>query len=283
MRIVLALGTGAAAWMVARRSGRARGHSLRPSRSRRLPERVRRPLVRSLSDAGVDIDVEIAIGWWGLAVAVAAMLGAALSPALGVASAAAMLTGAPMMLIARRGRRDHRLGVELPDALGRAASELRAGQTISGALDTLAEGDGPLGADLAQLRRRRARGSSAADALGAWSARRGRDDVRVAAGAFALAATQGGRAADALDTLAASLRERIGVAEEARAQSAQARLSAIVVGGAPLAYFAFATVTDPSTTGVFLRSRSGQICLVVGLALEAVAGWWMHRIVRSTG
>lgn len=281
MRIVLAMGTGAAALVIAGRRGRTRSHSLRGTGRFQLPAALRARVTVWLRDAGLDAQPESVIGWWALAVAVAAMLGTALAPAVGLVAALALALGAPIALVATRGRVERRLAGELPEALSRVASDLRAGRTIPSALDELTQGDGPLAIDLLEVNRRRELGAPLVDALAAWATRRDRDDVRVAAGAFAMAATLGGRCAHALDDLAASLREQVGATEEARAQSAQARLSAAVVGGAPLAYFAFATATDPATTAVLVGSRAGQVCLALGLSLEAVALWWMRRIVRS--
>jgi len=105
--------------------------------------------------------------------------------------------------------------------------------------------------------------------------------VRAAAGALAIANTVGGPAANALDGLAESLRQRQGAAAEARALSAQARLSAIVVGAAPLAYLAFSALVDSDSLQVLLATGAGRTCLVLGLLLEALAIVWMRRIVRS--
>ena len=106
-------------------------------------------------------------------------------------------------------------------------------------------------------------------------------DVRAVAGALAVAETLGGRSAHALDGLAASLRDRIGAAAEARSLSAQARLSAIVVGASPLAYLVFSALVDPGSVGVLVGTGAGRVCLVVGLLLEAVAALWMRRILAS--
>jgi tight adherence protein B len=105
--------------------------------------------------------------------------------------------------------------------------------------------------------------------------------VRAVAGALAVATTVGGRAADALDGLAASLRERLGAAAEARALSSQARLSAMVVGAAPMGYLAFSALVDPSSVSVLLTTATGRVCLAVGVVLDALAVLWMRRVVRD--
>jgi tight adherence protein B len=91
----------------------------------------------------------------------------------------------------------------------------------------------------------------------------------------------GGRAAAALDGLATSLRARLDAAAEAHALSAQARLSAVVVGVAPLGYLVFSTLIDRRAITVLLATGIGRLCLAIGLGLEALAALWIRRIVRS--
>ena len=91
----------------------------------------------------------------------------------------------------------------------------------------------------------------------------------------------GGRAADALDRLASSLRDRLDAVAEAQALSTQARLSAIVVGAAPLGYLVFASLVDARSVTALVGTGVGRVCLVVGVALEALAAVWMRRIVGS--
>ena len=91
----------------------------------------------------------------------------------------------------------------------------------------------------------------------------------------------GGRAADALDRLASSLRDRLDAVAEAHALSTQARLSAVVVGAAPLGYLAFAAMADARSVTALVSTSVGRGCLVVGITLEALAAVWMRRIVAS--
>lgn len=93
----------------------------------------------------------------------------------------------------------------------------------------------------------------------------------------------GGAAAPALEGLAAALRDRLGAAEESRSQSSQARMSAWVVGAAPLAYLAFASVADPGSTSMLLTTTAGRVCLAGGLLLEGAGAVWMRHIVAGGG
>ena len=70
---------------------------------------------------------------------------------------------------------------------------------------------------------------------------------------------------------------------EARSLSAQARLSAVVVGAAPLGYLAFSALVDPAAVTALVDTGVGRVCLVLGLGLEALAGLWIRRILALGG
>ena len=77
------------------------------------------------------------------------------------------------------------------------------------------------------------------------------------------------------------MRDRLGAVAEARSLSAQARLSAVVVGASPLVYLVFSALVDPGSVAQLVGTGFGRVCLVLGLALEAAAALWMRRILSS--
>ena len=81
--------------------------------------------------------------------------------------------------------------------------------------------------------------------------------------------------------MAATLRDRRAVAAEVDALAAQARASALVMMGAPVAFAALGLLSDPEVARFLLATPAGLACLVVGLGLDAMAGWWMVGIARS--
>lgn len=104
---------------------------------------------------------------------------------------------------------------------------------------------------------------------------------RLAAAAFRLASATGGRVAVLFHALAARAAEVGRLSRERRALTAQARASAWVVGGVPLALLALLAATG--RIGPLLSAPAGALVLATGLALEAagvVAVWLM---VRGTG
>jgi len=181
-----------------------------------------------------------------------------------------------------RHRRAVELEAALPDLLERVAAELRAGAAPLAAVREAAAGaDLPavLRADLDRLVARAERGGLG-PAAAAWAKERPGPVVAAVAAALEVAVGAGGPVSPALDGLAAGLRDRHDAIAEVAALSAQARLSAIVVGAAPVASLALSLLADRRVAPTLVATGRGRACLLTGVALEALAAAWMGRILR---
>jgi tight adherence protein B len=190
------------------------------------------------------------------------------------------LSGAVRRASAHRRRARQRIE-GLPGLLEDVARGVRAGSSLRQACGEAAALDESAGAGLATAVRDAERGRPLADAFAGWAATTTFAEERLAAGALALAATAGGPQARAIDGVAATLRERRAVAAEIRAQSAQARLSALVIGALPVVFLLWALATDRRTAAFLVASPAGWACLGVGLGLEAAGAVWMRRLLRG--
>jgi len=103
-------------------------------------------------------------------------------------------------------------------------------------------------------------------------------DLAVVTQSVATALELGGPVAATLHHGAALLREREAQRAEARAHSAQARLSAKVLTAVPLLF----AVWNAATSATFrqtITSPTGLVAASAGLATNAIGWWWMRRIV----
>jgi tight adherence protein B len=261
-------------------SDRLRGE--RDRGPRHLPAWLHRRISAALDAAAIDVSPARAVSTWGWSVTVAAVVGLGVGGGqLSVGAAVGVAVGLPIVVLTMRDRRARLIAEAVPEMLEHVAAELRSGGTIATAIGSVGAGDGPLALDLALVDTRVRLGASLSDALRAWARERAVPGIDASAGALAMCASVGGASADALDGLATSLRDRLAVASEARALSSQARMSAVVVGGAPVAYMAWAALVDPHSLQVLLGTTIGRVCLACGIALEALGAWWMRGIVRS--
>ena len=218
----------------------------------------------------------------GAGIALVATAGAPVVVLVALVCAAAGLATPRVLRQRRRQVGSRRRRGQLPAALDRLATALRSGASVPLAL-TEAGGSlaPPLGPELAALGRQAAAGRAVVEVLDRWSARHDDTGTRLAATALALATTVGGAPGRAVDGVAATLRERLDLADERRALSSQARLSALVLALAPVGFAVVLGVTDGSVTRYLLGTPAGWACLTVGLSLDAAGTWWMARLTRG--
>ncbi|MEM9748852.1 MAG: type II secretion system F family protein [Actinomycetota bacterium] len=168
------------------------------------------------------------------------------------------------------------------DEVGRS---LRRGESATAALSVTPR-DPRLALDSVDLRRALARGVPVASATDAWSTERttssrGRDHttaLSVCSTVIAAATEVGGSLAEPIDRLAAAMRERAELDRERSTQSAQARMSAVVLVCLPVVVLGVLLVADPEVRRLVM-SPLGIAVVTSGLLLDAIGGWWMHRIV----
>jgi tight adherence protein B len=283
---IVAAGAAGAARLVAHarratRIDRARLLAARAPRSVPVPAPVARWVADALDRAGVTMAVADALRLGAAAALAATLVAGALAPQLAIPVLLGALVLEPCALVLARGRRDRALARSVPDVVDRIAAELRSGGTVALATAALARSDSPFAGDFARVEERRRLGASMPTALQAWAAERDVPGVRDAAGACSVALEAGGAAADALDGLAAALRDRAAVAAEAHALAAQARLSAVVIGAAPVAYLAWSALADPRSLSALVATSLGRMCLAAGAACEVAGALWMRWILRG--
>ncbi|MEM9041895.1 MAG: type II secretion system F family protein [Actinomycetota bacterium] len=170
------------------------------------------------------------------------------------------------------------------DEVGRS---LRRGESATAAL-SLVPRDPRLAVDSVDLRRALARGLPVASATDAWSVQhttspRGSADataLAVCSTVIACATEVGGSLAEPIDRLAAAMRERAELDRERSTQSAQARMSGVVLVSLPIVVLVVLLLSDAEVRRL-VTSPLGIAVVGTGLSLDAIGGWWMHRIIEG--
>jgi tight adherence protein B len=108
----------------------------------------------------------------------------------------------------------------------------------------------------------------------------GQISLRMLLVSLGVVAEVGGPATLATDRVAAALRLRAADEEDRAAQSAQARLSARVLTAVPVGMLLLLVVADRRVVAA-IASPLGATCIAVGVTLNLLGAWWMHRLVRG--
>jgi tight adherence protein B len=167
------------------------------------------------------------------------------------------------------------------DALGSIAAAVRAGASLPQALSYAAgEAEPPIREGLDQLVGDLEVGLPIERALEHLRATSPSPDTDLVVGALELHRRSGGDLPAVLEQVTSTIRGRVSVAREVRSLTAQARLSAWILGLLPVGFFAFLMVAARSDVQGALGTPIGVLCIVVGLLLEGGAVLWIRSLIR---
>ena len=217
-----------------------------------------------------------------VAIAVSAGLvgGAVLGPLWSVPVAA-------IVYAVRRGRA-RRAGTVAPvivqerfaDSVGAIAAAVRAGSSLPQAIRYAAsEAEPPIASSLEHVVGELDLGVPLDTAIDGWARAMGTADGDLVAGALDLHRRSGGDLPAVLDQVTATIRDRVGIAREVRSLTAQARLSAWILGLLPVGFFMFLWLTARDEIEGALSTPVGIACIVAGLALEGGAFLWIRSLL----
>lgn len=175
------------------------------------------------------------------------------------------------------------LDMAMPHVASEMARLVGSGLTLQLAIGEMADSQGAVISDeLARVSRSINSGMTMEEALVEWSERSPAECVTMLVAACRIGMRQGGDLPAALDGVSASLTDVLELRAEAAALSAQARLSAYVLSGLPVAGLLLFSVLDPSILRTLVTTRPGRILLIVGLTLNGVGLLVMRRLVERT-
>jgi tight adherence protein B len=178
----------------------------------------------------------------------------------------------------RRNRRLDKLLGQLPDALDLMARTIRAGQTMSQALQAIAdEFDPPIGTEFALCYEQQNLGLPPEMAFQDLARRTGLLELKIFILALLVQRQTGGNLAELLEKLATVVRERFRVRGKIRVLTAEGRVQAVVLLAMPPVIFLLMWCVNREYTQIILQHPNHLVG--VGCSM-AVGAWWIRRIVN---
>jgi tight adherence protein B len=222
-------------------------------------------LVRGIVALGLGILLGISLNpFWGLV----------LGGAIGIAITA-------LYHRSRAAKRTNAFNELLPDALLLVIGSLRAGFSLSQAMDAMVrELPDPISTEFGRALGETRLGGDLEDALDRLAARMQNKDLGWAVVAIRVQREVGGNLAEVLSNTVETIRERESLRRHVRALSAEGRLSAWVLLALPV----FMTLFMVTFRGAYIRPLYthplGITMSVIGLLLILVGGFWLSRLVK---
>jgi tight adherence protein B len=195
--------------------------------------------------------------------------------------AVAALTGAvvPLAYVQfKRKARLERLLSQLPDTFDLMSRVVRAGQTMSQALQAAAdEFAQPIAGELSYCYEQQNLGLSPEVAMRDLARRTGLLEVKIFVTAVIVQQQTGGSLAEMLDKLAHVIRQRYRIRGQIKTLTAEGRLQAIILLGLPIVMFFAFLLMLPDYEGKLLEH---PVLIAITLGLELVGALWIRKIVN---
>lgn len=245
----------------------------------------RRGLADSFADAveraGLPVSPGEALAIFVVVAAIAGLVVAALvRPFIGalVAAGGLVLLAVVLQTLAERERR--RFDDQLPDTLNLISASLRAGYSLLQSVEAVAEeASEPTAREFSRALGDIRLGASIPAALRRVAARMQSDDFAWAVIAVDIQAEVGGNLSEVLQTAAETILSRVRLRREMRALTAEGRISAVVLTLLPFVVGTVLLVTSPDYLDPLLDTGFGRLLMIGALALIAMGGLWIRRIV----
>lgn len=176
----------------------------------------------------------------------------------------------------------------LPDTLALMANALRSGLSFQQAIELVAiEGLPPLREEFAIVNRGITLGASLEEALQDLVERVPSSELELVVTAVLVQREVGGSLARLLDIAASTLRNRLRIRQEIRAETSLTRGSAFALAfGLPIFVFAFANLATVATgselwSAPMFTTPTGLKSWIVIIVLEAVGWFWLRQVLET--
>jgi tight adherence protein B len=235
---------------------------------------------RNLEIAEIETPATRLVIYTGIATALTSIVFALISPVL-------VLVGLAIPLIVRgwvkRKLRSvrHEFSEQLPANLQVLASAMRAGHSFSGALAVVCENaHEPSRKELRRAVHDDQLGISMDVAMRRVATRMANRDLHQVALLSELQRTSGGNAAEVLDTVVDTIRERSELRRLVRTLTAQGRMARWILTAVPAVAAFLIWLMDPSIMTPLFTTGGGQFALVLSVSMVALGSWLIQRIVE---
>ena len=221
----------------------------------------------------------VAVGSTATGVAIGALLAGPIGAVILGIAGAVLPAGVRRRRVARR---SDLVEQQLLDLVVSLAATLRAGrsleQAIASAGDEIAP---PVGPSIRAISDRIALGTTLDASIAMWADEVATPESRLIAGVLGLQRRTGGALAGPLDELAATLRARRSAARELRSLTAQARLSAAILGLLPIGFFLFLSTVSRRDIESAISTTAGGAAVALGVLLQGGAFLWIRSLLRA--
>jgi tight adherence protein B len=224
---------------------------------------------------------EVVVITGGAALGLAALGLLAGGPLFALVGAVLAPIGAKVLVGRATRRRQTAFAEQLDDALQLMAGSLRAGHSVHRALDTVSHDTAaPISEEFSRVVNETRVGRDLGAALDEVADRTQSEDFAWVVQAIAIHREVGGNLAEVLDRVSNTIRERGQLRRQARALSAEGRISGVVLLVMPFVITGVLLVISPHYVGQLFSSSGGITAVAVAGVLMLIGSLWIRQTVK---
>ena len=181
----------------------------------------------------------------------------------------------------RRGSRQKRLSMQLPEALDFLTRVLRAGHSLSTGLQMMGdELPDPISSEFRRAYAQHSLGQSLEDSMREMAKRIESSDFAFFVTAVLIQRQTGGDLSEVLQNISGMVRQRIRLISHVKAITAEGRLTSYVLVGFPAVLYGISYSLNPDYAGQLIRNDVGRMMLMGAVALQVVGFICIRKIVN---
>lgn len=179
-------------------------------------------------------------------------------------------------------RRLKRMVGQMPQFLDHVVRSLKSGRTLGdGMLLSMESCQQPLHGAMTRTRNAVQRGMPLSEAMEDFAELYEREEFHILAMGVGVNQRYGGNASELLNNLISMIRDRDRAARQLRALTGETRISAMVLGGLPLAMGGYIFLSNPQMLLNMWEQSGGRMVLMAAFALQVIGSWLLWRMMRS--
>ena len=182
----------------------------------------------------------------------------------------------------KRSRRMKKFDSGLPDAIDMMGRALRAGHSMTAAINIVAEQSAePVRSEFAEVFKQQNFGLPIRDAMTQMLDRVPSQDLRVVVTGILVQKETGGNLAEILDRTANTIRERLKIQGEIRTHTAQGRMTGWILCTLPIVMLFVINLINPGYSNVLYQTPVGHMLSYIGIGLLVLGGLIIRQIING--
>ncbi|MDW5298699.1 MAG: type II secretion system F family protein [Sedimentibacter sp.] len=187
----------------------------------------------------------------------------------------------PILVNKARKKLSELFSKQLSEGLVIMGNSIKGGFTFLQSMQSIANDmQPPISAEFTKVLREIHYGVNQEIALRHMVERTGSEDLELLVSAVVTSSQVGSNLTEILDTIAATIRERIKIKQEINTLTAQGRISGLLIGILPIAIVLTVMVLNPNYFAGFFESYMGKVLLVLSIVMETMGFLIIKKIIN---